>query len=376
MKLTERIRAFAGADTAASAAAERPAAASSETPRTVLRGVNSHAVCVDWMRFSGSRSLLGEVVAKLSKLLGAGEPAKARFNKESCIRWGDTASVHWNAEPSKSDRDTSLLVEITGTACAMLEPDDVHAWLRWFYSHGFRPTRLDLAVDFFGEQIDLIDRMRQASDAGCLCGARVYGHQINREASGALRGHMITTGRRGKNGSGRYLRCYDKGLEQESRPAGEWIRLEGEFSDEVAFEALELLCDQEDLLAAAAEIVVGCVDFREANGQTSYARRPRLEWWDAVCRFFGSVRIKAPKRVAKLTGWLRWIGEAVVPGVATAAALLGQSASATLAELAEEFKPRADKLRSDVFVQFCKVLGVEWHEAERRVLAASGGVPV
>jgi hypothetical protein len=107
-----------------------------------------------------------------------------------------------------------------------------------------------------------------------------------------LRRLGITFGRRGKNGSGRLLRAYDKGLQTRLAPARQWQRLELEFSGELAMHAFARLagCPMAEPTTIPA-LVLGCIDFREPRTDGKRCARvadlPRCQWWADLLDLLG-----------------------------------------------------------------------------------------
>jgi DNA relaxase NicK len=217
-----------------------------------------------------------------------------------------------------------IVLELPGSFLAPVPGADRVELMRQLRLMGFKPTRLDLAIDWRGVGIQLIEAMRRACEAGELCGARRW--KPHREFSGRrVVGDGVSVGKRGGDGSGRYLRAYDKGLETGTVSEGGWVRVELELADDCAAQAADVLCEAGQWEAAAVELVLGAVDFREVTGDKHLAKRPRAAWWAAVLDGVEGVRVVASRSAAKLQTYAAWLKRAVFRPLQSHADELGMS---------------------------------------------------
>ena len=154
-----------------------------------------------------------------------------------------------------------------------------------------------------------------------------------RTNDGAFTGYGVTLGMRGKDGSGRYVRVYDKGLESEEAAIGTWERWETEFSKTVAEKVGAELVASDNWRETCLSLALGAVEFREATGARLLKRRPLATWWAELLDNVNPVTIKATRIKTNLTRYGGWIRKAVVPNLATMAHESGQ----TLAEVVAFF---------------------------------------
>jgi hypothetical protein len=280
---------------------------------------------VDWVRFRIGRSHLGFIAARLSEVFGPVERrpgTAARFRMPAARRWACGAFVAFDDDP---DGREFVVVEVPGGAVAALPEDEQGRLLFDLTARGGVCTRIDLAVDWHQPAEDRIGQVHAACEAGMLTGARRYKYEYERRPAGGLLSEQVRMGARGGDGSGRFVRVYDKGLESGEATAGEWVRWELEATGTVAAEVALLILgtDWSGWQERARAIALGSVDFRERTGRRELALRPRASWWDAILGGLACVRVQAGPRVRSSLGLLSWLRTAVAPTIATLAADIG-----------------------------------------------------
>lgn len=347
---------------------ECPHMAASIAPRSVLRGAKSQTVSVDWLRFSGPRGQVGAVVDVLRRYFVESEPGRGRYMLDSSIRFGDSGGVFFDADEESGARH--CVVDLPGSLLGMLWPELNRGVVRELCSAvlalGFKATRFDVAVDFEGEGLSLVGDVRAACEAGELCRARTWG-SAQRFRGGDVVMDMVTVGQRGKLGSGRFLRVYDKGLERKSKPRGEWIRWEVEFADSCAAQAALAYVDGADDRGALLGLAWGVCDFRQVTGARMLERRPQCGWFSGLVAQASVMRVVAERVPASLEGWVRWVGRCVAPTLAVMGRVLGCGVDGVLHRTVGEVDVRPVLLNRDVVRGLCAELGVSMVAARQRV---------
>lgn len=306
--------------------------------------IEGKEVRVDWLRFSGPRSRLEAIVDLLCQYFGEWQYGRGAMFLARSMRWG-VAALYFDEGLEAADH---CVIDLPGSALALLDRDEVITLAGELAALSCRPTRVDVAVDFEGDQIQLVQTVDAACRGGELCGARRFEYR-ERFGSGQRRSlHMVTIGARGNLGSGRYVRVYDKGLETGTADEGRWVRWECEFSDDCAREVVSALVASSDWRTEAMERALGAVDFREANGSVALARRPRSAWWRAVIEGLSVVRTTAKRLKSTLIGYTRWLGRSVWPSLTAFAENLGCSVEQLVSELVGPVKPRYQVLLEQV----------------------------
>lgn len=266
------------------------------------------------------------------------------------------------------------VLNIPAGALREIGPDHALRLMRDLIRLGWRATRLDIALDFHERSgADLISAIHAGCEAEQLCGARTH-QLVVEEGQHGPSGYAVNIGKRGKHGSGRYLRVYDKGLEQRSALIGDWVRAEVELSDQCAADAAELLVNSDDPGAAMVGLVLGCVDFREVTGSRRLEDRPRAAWWAKIVDGVELHRPVAVRAKTTATGYMRWIRTAVAPKVATIAACTGLTVANVVGAMAGEVRASAEHLNDPVVRSVLTEFGMSV-EVARMCLERWGGYP-
>lgn len=215
------------------------------------------------------------------------------------------------------------MIELTGSVLAAWSADERMAIAAELRSMGGKVTRMDIAVDFHRMGLNLFKNAlecapeRQGGERvrpWKVCGCKTSEVYVENGQYG-LKGRTLYLGRRGKDGSGRLVRCYDKGLEQRATTVpGEWERWELELRHECACIALDLMMNAgERWIEVATGVALGAVDFREVTGSRSLARRPRCEWWQSVIDTVETIRVRATPKLPTLAGLATWAQKGIAP---------------------------------------------------------------
>lgn len=340
--------------------------AASTRPPSVLRGAKFQGASIDWMRLSGPLTQLHAITAFLSRDFGQPEWGKGRFFLGASWRWGGGMVLAF--DPLDKDAAEHCVLEVPGAFLASMTGRERRSLLNAVMTFGFKCTRLDIALDWIGQGIRLIDAIHRSCEAGELTGARSHGYTVQRSSGGQMKAHMATTGQRGKNGSGRYLRCYDKGLEQKTHQPGEWVRWEVEFADHCADQAARLAiggtwCSEKALI----ELALGVVDFRQVTGHRSLERRPRVAWWSELLQGVEPVRVTSERRIPNVESWSKWLQRCVGPQLETLAVVLGKDFNAWWREVLGPVALRDGVLKTEVGKQLLDVYGVTRLQAGERL---------
>lgn len=279
-------------------------------PPPVLRGANEQAASIDWFRCTASRDQIDKACALLDKHFGAiSQAAKGRFFLSCGRSWG-SAGVFYDADGENAAGH--CCVEVAGSMLDLLGSAYRLDLVRDFLQAGFKVTRIDIALDFTGEKISLVRDVASACEAGHLC--RLLRHSYTAECErGEVVQEIIRLGSRGSNGSGRYVRIYDKGLETGTRERGEWVRAEAELTDDVGHQSAMALVDSITPGPFMASLVLGAFELREGSGDVRANRRPLVAWWSALLSSCGSTRFVAMRVRSTLRGYCEWLSVAVVP---------------------------------------------------------------
>lgn len=322
-----------------------------------VAGATSMSVGLDWLRVRGPRSRLEAARQWITSKFGSEfELRKGPHFFEHAERWASGAQI-WYSEPGSEGVQPYGVVELPGSCLGLVSAGVRVKWLRELRSLGFtHVTRLDVAVDWFGEGLTLVQAVRAACERGELCGARKW-EPISKYDGRRLVGETVYLGTRSSDGSGRFARCYDKGLETGERPAGTWQRFEVQFMQESARVVAGLLLqaddmergDVKDLVVVevdgkppvpgwgpqAVAVCLGSYDFR-VPGKTDrhLRRRPRAGWWASVLGAVEGFRVKSSaRRETTLPRFVAYLNRQVGPTLAAIGKITGMEVDEVFRDL-------------------------------------------
>ena len=245
--------------------------------------------------------------------LGDWQPGKGQKFRSNSIRFAENgASIHFDP-PTKPNRNPTAILDIGGAGCQLIGDDALVEFAMYAINElGAHLTRLDIALDMLGGVSDLLGQIEYSVMQGEGCRFRKFS-SVPSYSGQRLDGHSIYLGKRGKDGSGRSVCVYDKGLERKQSPQGYWVRWEARFANECADQALMRFAtaDASERMLLALDVV----EFREfRHGETHISRRPMCDWW---VRLRGTMKppniIKGVRQASSAAGLVRWVGKQVVP---------------------------------------------------------------
>ncbi|XAL98888.1 replication initiation factor domain-containing protein [Phycisphaeraceae bacterium D3-23] len=280
------------------------------------------------------------IIRKLDDLFGPGEEGPGLHGRKHGHHW--TAGLRVACDDADGNH-RDCIVQMPGSFLQPLTMDDKLGLLAYLLSFdGARCTRIDVANDWRGEGIDLVQHVRHACERDELCKARTWSTiaKYNRQT---LDGETLAIGQRGKKGSGRYIRLYDKGLEQGTSERGTWVRWEAEFTKGVADQVARDILASAEPIATARGYALGAVEFRTNNGKR-IRDRPLCTWWASIVADTTTLRATMPRTKADFTSTCRWLQTQVMPTVQGLADLAGQTIEGFVAKHVGEVCVRLDTL--------------------------------
>jgi DNA relaxase NicK len=246
-------------------------------------------VKLDWLNLVFPVEHLAAVRELVSGRQGQAEDRLFGYNTYSLsCQWDDKAILCW------SEGRPEAWLSLNGDSIDRLDAAAQLKLIKALHALGAKGTRVDAAADDW-QRMASMDTIQNAGLAGDFTRFEVYSpNRVYR--SRVLAGDMACFGVRGSNGSGKYLRIYDKFLE--SKGEVDCIRYEVEFNRAKAAVAFNKLAACEDVAAYArtlGELVGGAIDFRKRAGyEKNIQRAPRLEWWARILEQLGEARISIP----------------------------------------------------------------------------------
>lgn len=317
-------------------AARRPGAGTGGPPIGNTGGkspiqCDARAISIHWLRVTHPGSRRYELRDRLVELFGEPDECRGRWFYERGERfangvlllWGGASNARVGGEVAadgdgeEPGGDGTCCVDVPGSAIDAIEPGERFG-VCVELSLGGRVSRFDVAADaWHSERVGLIAAILDACARGELCGSRSWEPRVSYRGLDRV-AWGVNLGLRGKKGSGRYVRVYDKGLESGELPEGRWERFEVEFTGDCAAEvASDVLSGGGDWESRAWGRVNGAVSFREvgaSNGEL--ARRPLVSWWARWVSGSVPVSTVMKRAVTTLERHAEWLAATVLPTVA------------------------------------------------------------
>lgn len=142
----------------------------------------------------------------------------------------------------------------------------------------FSCSRFDVYFQDVSRKVSVFD-IYTAYKRGCVRGFKAYRY-IESGSGGESKGETFEMGHRGSQGSGKFLRIYDKELESGGEIQG--IRWEMEWSDKRARSAWDLWKNAGFSASFCAGLVFSAVDFIEPSNDHHRRRWRRLGWYQEL----------------------------------------------------------------------------------------------
>lgn len=286
-------------------------------PRYVTPGIETHHdlsklpepgiyVGLDWIRCTGPDDL----VIELEKLFN--DKYQTNATTSHGAKWF-RAGLTWEPGVMLSWRHRSDIcqVDIQGQRLRLMTGGDRIELLRSLLELGMKPTRIDGALDYIGQELGICDAAKASSERGELCILRKFSPNNEYTAQGIPTRLLLKLGSRE---SAVCARIYDKGLEQGSAPAGYHERIEIEWkSDRAPLVASALLREGQDWPDSLVSLILGAVEFREVNGRTELIRRPFSRWWADLIQGKSLARIAPETEDESFAKWWAWFRGSVAP---------------------------------------------------------------
>lgn len=275
------------------------------------------AVRIDYLTLSMERRHLDAVLGWAGSRFGVPKSGRGMFTLRASKRYTDGRCVVAFDPPSETARDY-LVLSITGSGCAQLGDEELILSVEDMQKQTeAKVTRLDIAVDHFESSfpISIFDLRHICKHTNELCGARVGRYTDSFTAgTGANRGETLDIGRRGKDGSGRSVCVYDKGLESGTESeAGRWVRWEARFAADCAEKALAAY-SQASTSVEKMNIAYDAVEFREDTSAKYIYDRPLSPWWIEVKQGVDESNIiRRTRKDSSAAKCLMWLDNAVGP---------------------------------------------------------------
>lgn len=280
-----------------------------ENPRIVLRGCNSQEVGPHWLRISNPRQYLKALQHYCNIFFGEAAGDDRGYNSYDLrYYWPCGVSISYDSSCEKSDsiHGGFVSLDIPGMVLDSMESEILRMF--FFGLRKFEPkaTRLDVYFDDY-ERLITPSKLRKIIEKNDFTGFRKGGnHQLYK--SGRLIHDEADFGARGKNGSGKYMRAYDKVLESDG--SKDVIRYEVEFTKKHAAKAFNLLSQMgsdESFTQLLGELVVGAISFVKRTGEKNIGRLKEYGFWKRIKERLDSVVIRIPVKRPTILSMFKYI---------------------------------------------------------------------
>lgn len=354
------------------------AATAGHRPPKVIRGANGHeqeaqdngvAVSVDYLTMTGPRGARHKAASIVEAFFGELKPGNGLLFLNSGLRIGSNAGVFFD-EGVENPKD-HCAVTIPGSLLTELRSNSlVQQLVEELMRLGFKATRIDVAADHY-EAPKLIENALESCEKGFLTGARTY--SLREETSSRkLAGRTLYIGKRGKNGSGRFLRIYDKGLETKTREKGDWIRWEVEYTGDCARQVAEDFVAAGELQRVLLDHAMGVVDFKLSPGK-KLARRQRCKWFAELLKSLQPKRVTESRVASTVETKVRWFRTCVAPFLRTCQRCTGDNLDRVMKEITGDIPTKPQYLADPLLRSVCDTLGVPPYQLHEAYAQAAGG---
>lgn len=225
--------------------------------------------------------------------------------------------VMWDCdEQARKRHGNRVLLQFCGESLSQFFPSDLHQFLfDLSVEFWFRASRIDLAFDDY-EKIIRPEEVNEYANQGSYSGFRKHKFIGGSKRSGVATDEGIYFGSRGKNGGGKFLRCYAKDIESEGETDS--IRWEVEFSKEKANEVyfnLAMSESVEDLATKIALFIGGSIEFCERYESGKIDPSGKLAFWEQILHYLGAAVLRSPQKLTEIKDSMEWIEQSVAPSL-------------------------------------------------------------
>jgi DNA relaxase NicK len=242
---------------------------------------------------------------------------------------------------------------VPGKVLAALAPADCRFLICELSLLGFKATRIDVRLDDFTKALTPT-LVREAFERYDVTGfnSQTQGEWIASSSRGAPLNETFYIGKRGKSGSGKFVRCYTKWLESNGQVDSN--RFEVEFSQHYAKQLFHLLSTLElsCWVDAMVSFVTGAVDFVDRQStdgiRKDVANCPRLDWWEFVVGDVPRIRLSKPRKEKTIRKAIKWIEKQVLPTMAMVLSYFARKHGSNMEQIFWEAWQRGDNRMSDV----------------------------
>jgi DNA relaxase NicK len=225
--------------------------------------------------------------------------------------------VMWDCDDQARKRHGNrVLLQLCGESLSQFFPSDLSKFLfDLSCEFWFKASRIDLSFDDF-EKIIRPEDVNEYANQGSYSGFRKHKFIGGSSRSGTATDEGIYFGSRGKNGGGKFLRCYAKDIESDGETDS--IRWEVEFSKEKANEVyfnLAMSESVEDLATKIALFIGGSIEFCERYESGKLDPFGKLAFWEQILHYLGAAVLRSPQKLTEIEDSMEWVEKSVAPSL-------------------------------------------------------------
>ena len=300
-----------------------------DAPPTLLGGVNGKniskmdagerksSICIDWLQGTFPYSKMTALFDYLNEMCGG----EAEIYDHGLVGYQESCEWHpfgikvcWDRDKkNRINHAGRAFFQIGGSGLSSFPPESIYKFLRDLsIRFFFKASRIDLAFDDY-ERIIEPEEVNEFSNDGSYKGFRKHKYIGGSTRSGEATDAGIYFGTRGKNGGGKFLRCYDKQLESKGETKS--IRWEVEFSKDRAnniYFELAMASNLESFVTKIALFIGGSIDFIEGG---SRSKIDRLAFWEQILHHLGSASLRSPVADGSIEKSIGWVSKSVTPSL-------------------------------------------------------------
>ena len=244
----------------------------------------------------------------------AGQPVdKGRYRYDSSRIYPDGIAIYFDRRDSIEKHKGRAMVAIPGRALSAMTDEQKVVVIRHLNQHGFKPTRLDIAVDDYSMKVKPESLARALHDGKAEpLSFRKFGVVQETKVNGEVIGDTLYLGTRGDSGSGCFIRYYRKDLE--SGGDRKCFRWEAEFTGKKAVHVWSAIVDAtkernySDVCKVLGQYVGGYIEFTSAP--------PRIKsHLQKLIASLGQARAPDPRVPKTVERTMDWVSRCVVPAL-------------------------------------------------------------
>jgi hypothetical protein len=282
-------------------------------------GERKASLSVDWLQGTIPFELMESFIFYMTEIVGHGSEIynHGRMGYQASCEWHPFGiTLMWDFDDkNRAIHANRVLLQIGGSGLGCFPAESLYKFFRDLaIKFRFKASRIDLAFDDF-KKIIRPTEVYEFAEQRSYQGFRKHKFIGGSGTGGKMTDEGIYFGTRGKNGSGKYARCYGKDIESDGEVDS--IRWEVEFSKERAnkvFFELAMALNLQDFATKIGLYIGGAIDFVERNGKRCDPI-DRLAFWEQILHHIGAATLRNPTPDKSIEKTAKWVETSVAPSL-------------------------------------------------------------